>query len=68
MPKNRALINAILDKDTTQVEAAKRAGLTRWKLCMAVNGHLELTADEKAAVAQALDVDVQELFPEQVAS
>lgn len=65
MPKNKALILAMLDRETTQIKTARQTGIHQSRLNRIVNGHDEATPDEKKALAKALRRPVAELFPEQ---
>lgn len=64
MAKNKTLIVAILDRDTTQIEVAKRAGIHETRFSKITNGHVEPTADEKKAIAKALRKPIAEVFPD----
>lgn len=68
MAKNRHLVLAILDRETTQIEVARKAGIHESRLSRLVNGHDEPTADEKKAIAKALRTSIDQLFPEAIAS
>lgn len=63
MPKNRALINAILDREKTHIVIAKRAGIHQTRFSRIVNGHDEPSEDEKKALARVLRRPVDDLFP-----
>lgn len=63
MAKNKTLIVAILDADTTQIVVAKRARIHETRFSKIVNGHVEPSEDEKSAIAEALDQSIAQLFP-----
>lgn len=64
MPKHRRLVIAILDRDITQTEIAKKTGIHESRLSRIVNGHDEADDDEKKALAKVLRVPLDQLFPE----
>lgn len=51
---------------TQEQVAAKTKSLTQTRISLIENGYAEATATEKKAIARALRVPVQEVFPEQV--
>lgn len=67
MAKNKLLIVAIIDRNTSQIVLAKKAGIHETRLSKIVNGHIEPTPDEKKAIARALRTPVTVLFPEKAA-
>jgi transcriptional regulator with XRE-family HTH domain len=62
-PKRR-VIAALGFRGTTQVEMAGRTGIDKGVLSTALNGHRELTDEQKNAVAKYLDLPRAVLFPE----
>ena len=43
----------------SQIELAHRAGISRFRLCLAEAGSIELRADERAAIAAAVRPEMQ---------
>ena len=63
MPKNKHLVIAMLDREVTQIEVAKKAGLSESRLSRIVNGHDAPTRNEKESIAKALRRPVDAVFP-----
>lgn len=62
MPKNKAIVLAMIDRDMTQIEVAKKADIHESRLSRIVNGHDDATEDEQKAIAKALKASVTDLF------
>lgn len=63
MAKHKTLIIAILDRNITQIELAKRTHIHESRLSRFVNGHDLPNADEQRRIAKVLRKDVRELWP-----
>lgn len=63
MAKHKPLVIAILDRDITQIEIAKKARMHESRLSRIINGHDVPTPDEKKALARILRRTVDQLFP-----
>lgn len=61
--KNIALKVAIVEREITQREAARRAGIPEVRLSLFVRGHETPTEDEQKALAKVLRRERRELFP-----
>lgn len=68
MARNKYIVLAILDQDTTQIAVARKAAINESRLSRIINGHDRPTRDEKNALAVALETTVDRLFPEALAS
>lgn len=64
MALNTALKVAFIESKRKQIEVAAEVGMDESKLSKIVNGHIEPTDDEKAAIATALGKPKDQLFPE----
>jgi transcriptional regulator with XRE-family HTH domain len=63
MARNKFIVFALADKDTTQIAVAKQTGISESRLSRIVNGHDRPTREEKVALAVALSTTVDTLFP-----
>jgi hypothetical protein len=61
--KNIALKVAIVERDITQREVARRADIPEVRLSLFVRGHLQPTEDEEKALARVLRRQRSDLFP-----
>ena len=63
MAINPQLKLAIFESGDPQVVIAKRAGVDETRLSRIIRGHVEATASERKALARALRLPVDDLFP-----
>jgi transcriptional regulator with XRE-family HTH domain len=68
MAPNSTLKMAIWTSGKTQTDVSKAAGIHETRLSKIVRGHRAPSDDEKVAIAQALGIQVDHLFPQAVAS
>ena len=64
MAKNAKLKTVILEKDFTQREVSKRARIPESVLSHHIHGRWVFSRSEKEAIAEVLQVDSREIFPE----
>lgn len=63
MAPNSTLKTAIFLKRTTQTLVAQKAGVQESRLSRIIHGYVSPSDDEKRAIARALRLPVEELFP-----
>lgn len=68
MARNTALKSALFSSGLTQTTISQKTGIHESRLSRIVRGHDAARDEEKRAIAKALRMTVQDLFPEAVAS
>lgn len=68
MAPNTALKSAIFSRGTTQTVVAQKTGIHESRLSRIIRGHDTASDEEKKAIAKSLNLPVNQVFPEAMAS